>query len=284
MSTDNQPPSAKESVKEKRNEGGPIKVHAFALPVGLTFANEAVPLIQPDVAERLDREIHVNTYFHSNTIFLMKRAHRWFPMIEPVLAAHNIPADFKYLAVIESDLKNVVSHAGATGFWQFKKGTARDYGLEVSTDVDERYHPIKSTEAACLYLKDAYSNFATWTDAAASYNMGMTGFKRRLTEQRADSYYDLLLNNETSRYVFRILAVKEIFESPQKYGYDFPEGLLYDMDDTKELEVNKSIDDLVTFAKTHGCSYKTLKRLNPWLRTKQLRVKNKKSYVITLPA
>ncbi|MCK5704964.1 MAG: lytic transglycosylase domain-containing protein, partial [Cyclobacteriaceae bacterium] len=182
------------------------------------FAGERVPLEIPDVHERLDRELHVNTFWHSNTIFLLKRGHRWLPDIKMEFEKVGVPSDLMYLSVIESDLQNKISPSNAVGFWQLLKGTAKDFRLEVTNEVDERYHPMKSTDAAAIYLRKAYQKFGSWTNAAASYNIGRRGLDRALTKQAVTSYYDLLLGEETSRYVFRAIAIKLIFEHPEKYG------------------------------------------------------------------
>ncbi|MEN7548219.1 lytic transglycosylase domain-containing protein [Rapidithrix thailandica] len=254
------------------------------LPEYVEFCGEPAPLKEHEVRERFDREMHANVFWHSNTYLMLKRANRWFPRIEKILEANGIPADFKYLAVIESALTNVISPVGATGFWQFMKGTGKEFDLEINSEVDERYDPIKSTEAAAKYLKRAYKKFGSWTLVAASYNMGITGVERSLNRQKADSYYDLALNNETARYVFRILAIKEIFENTDKYHFKLKKQNLYYPEDLRYVEVQESIPDLVDFALKEGVSYKTLKFYNPWLRDKSLHIKNKKkSYQIAIP-
>lgn len=256
---------------------------SFDLPEKVTFANEAVPLQVPDVRERLDKELQINTYLHSNTIFLIKRANRWLPQMEKILKAHGIPEDFKYLPLIESNLLNVVSPREAAGYWQILKTSGQEFGLEISTEVDERYDPLKATEAACKYLKQSYARFGNWTLVAASYNRGMSGLRKNLEEQRVDNYYDLYLNDETSRYVFRILAIKEIIQNPQKYGFRIEQRHLYTQEKLRYVGVSQTIPDLVAFAKSNGANYKLLKRHNPWLREKSLRVKKGKTYQIALP-
>ena len=264
-------------VQEVKPQEASSKLRKFAfttpLPERLTFAGEDVPLKRPDIYERLDMEIHVNANRHSRTILALKRANRWFPQIVPILKKYNIPEDFKYLAVIESELSNVTSPSGAKGFWQLMKGTARELNLEVNREVDERYDPVKSTHAASQYLLKAYFKFGNWTAAAASYNMGMNGLNKRMEEQKADSYYDLLLNQETSRYLFRVLALKIIMENPNKYGYILSEEELYHPAELKPVFVDKTIPNLVDFAKENGVSYKVLKRYNPWLRRDHLTVR-----------
>jgi len=253
------------------------------LPDSLLFAGEPVPMQMADVQERLDRELHINTYWHSSTIFLLKRAKRWLPQIEPVLKEHGIPDDFKYVAVIESGLSNVTSPSDAVGFWQFVEGTGKEYGLEINKFVDERYDPLKATEAACLYLKEAHERFQNWTNVAASYNRGMNGLRRAIENQQTSNYYDLYLNSETSRYMFRVLACKEIFEHPEKYGFDVSEEHLYLPEKIHYVEVTESIDDLVQFSIDHGTNYKILKRFNPWLMDYKLPVKKERVYRIALP-
>jgi hypothetical protein len=262
----------------------PLPAVSFDLPEGITFAGEPVPLDIPDVRERLDKELQINVYFHSNTIFLIKRANRWLPQIEKILKEYDIPRDFMYLPLIESNLLNVVSPKHAVGYWQILEDSGRELGLEISREVDERYDPLKSTEAACKYLRRAYEKFNNWTIVAASYNRGMAGMQRALEEQKVDSYYDLYLNEETSRYVFRILAIKEIVSNPEKYGFYIRPKHLYKEEPLRYVEVNETIRDLVDFAKDHGTNYKMLKRYNPWLREEKLTVKKGKSYLIALPS
>ena len=197
------------------------------VPGYLVFAGERIPTENYEVKERIEREFIVNTYWHSATMLAIKRASRWFPVIEPILKTHNIPDDFKYLCVAESYLRNVISPAGATGFWQFMKETGKKYGLEIRSQIDERYNLEKSTAAACNYLKDAYEMFGSWTMAAASYNMGTNGARNQTQRQKANSYYNLVLNEETSRYIARIVALKYIMQNPAKYGFDIKPGELY---------------------------------------------------------
>jgi len=275
-----------ELVINNKNDVGSdgYKTISYDLPETLTFAGEPVPLENFDVRERLDREIHINTYWHNHTIFLIKRANRWFPQIEKILEKHGIPEDFKYLALIESGLENQVSYAGAVGFWQILKGTARDFGMEVNSMVDERYDPLKSTEVACLYLKKAYEKFGDWAIVAASYNRGMRGIERLLENQKVSSYYDLYLNDETARYVFRILAIKEIVGNPRKYGFEIPEKHLYQEIPLKTVKIEESVDDLVLFAHDLGITYRTLKVHNPWLRKQYLNIRRPgKTYNIKVP-
>ncbi len=252
-------------------------------PVSIDFAGEKAPLKIADVKERFDRELLVNANLHSSTILIIKRANRAFPIIEPILKQYGVPDDFKYLAVIESALTNAVSSAGARGVWQFMPDTAKEKGMEVNDVVDERYHLQKSTEAACKYLLKAKEKFGNWTLAAASYNGGMSGVNKKIDEQQVSDYYDLLLTDETSRYVFRILALKEIMQHPNLYGFDVSKNELYENIPTKTIEVDSSITDLAVFAKAQGINYKILKIHNPWLRDKKLSNPTKKKYQIEIP-
>ena len=259
------------------------QIRAFDLPKKLDFAGEAVPLQISDVKERLDRELLVNVYWQSNGLLLIKRAHKFFPIIEPILHKNDIPNDFKYLALIESGLMNVVSPAGAAGFWQFMKNTAKEYDLEMEDSVDERYHLEKSTEAACLYLKKAKEELGSWTLAAAAYNAGKAGIRNQLSKQQVTSYYDLHLNNETSRYVFRILAMKEIMKNPKKYGFYYKKEHLYDLEPVQYITIDSTITNLADFAKRYKTNYKTIRLLNPWIRDFSLQNKSGKTYVIKVP-
>lgn len=252
-------------------------------PSQVDFAGEKTPLQISDVRERFDRELLVNANLHSSTILILKRANRAFPIIEPILKQYGVPDDFKYLAVIESALTNAVSPSGAKGVWQFMPETAKEKGMEVNEGVDERYHLIKSTEAACKYLLAAKQKFGNWTLAAASYNGGMTGVNNKIAEQKVTDYYDLLLTDETSRYVFRILALKEIMKNPSLYGFQLSNNELYEIIPTKKIEIDSSIVDLADFAKTQGINYKILKIHNPWLRDKKLSNPSKKKYEIEIP-
>lgn len=254
-----------------------------SFPEKLDFAGEEVPLQIPDVKERLDRELVINEYMHGSTILIMKRANKFFPIIEPILQKNNVPDDFKYLCVIESSLMNATSSAGAKGFWQFMPQTAKEKGMIVNDLVDERYHVEKATEAACSYLTAAKEKFGSWTMAAASYNGGMNGLQKQIEFQEVTNYYDLLLVEETSRYVFRILALKEIMTNPQKYGYSLPKEALYQSVATKKIEVDSTITNLATFAKSQGVNYKELKLHNPWLRDRKLDNPEKRKYILEIP-
>lgn len=256
---------------------------SLALPTNVNFADEPVPMNIPDVRERLDRELQMNVYLHSNTLFLIKRAHRWSPQMEKILEEYGVPSDFKYLPIIESYLMNDISPKDAVGFWQILKDSGKEFGLEVTKEVDERYDPLKATEAACKYLKKAHAKFGNWTLAAASYNRGMSGLQKALDNQEVDNYYDLYLNEETARYVFRILAIKQIIQNPERYGFKIDPEHMYDEEKLRYVEVDSSIKDLVAFSKEQGINYKLLKRHNPWLRDDQLTVKKGKVYQIAIP-
>jgi len=260
-------------------------VYAVKMPTDLHFAGEKVPLERWDVKESLDRELLVNTYWQSQTLLFLKRANRYFPIIEPILKKQGVPDDFKYLAVIESGLiPTVVSPAGAVGLWQFMPPTARDYKLEVNKEIDERYNIEKSTYAACKYLKDSYRRFESWSLVAASYNAGRTHILSQMKLQDAGNFYDLLLGEETARYLFRIIAAKRIMEDPQSFGFRFRDSDLYPNIPTRKLKVKTGIKNFAEFAKKNEVNYKILKFFNPWLRKPYLTNKYKKEYEITLPA
>lgn len=259
-------------------------IHALPMPSELNFAGEEVPMNKTYVRESYDRELLVNTYWQSQTLLLIKRANRYFPIIEPILEAEGVPSDFKFLPLIESGFQErVVSPAGAAGVWQFLEGAAKDYNLEVNKEVDERYHIEKSTVAACRYLKKAYERFGSWTMAAAAYNAGPRGMERQVDRQKITSYYDLLLNEETGRYVFRILAIKSIMADPQKFGFHLGEDDLYPVIPTNDLVVTGAIADFADFALEHGTTYRELKDLNPWLRETFLLNPSQKTYTIKIP-
>lgn len=259
------------------------RIEALPMPENLSFAGESVPLEDPDVYERMDRELLVNTYWQSNALLLMKRAHKYFPVIEKVLKEEGVPEDFKYLAVIESGLTQAVSPARAIGFWQILEGTGKEYGLEINDNVDERYHIEKSTRVASDYLKKAKARFGSWTLAAASYNAGQYGIDKQLERQKVSDYYDLLLGEETGRYVFRILAVKEIMNHPEKYGFNFDEDDLYQPIPVNKVKVDTVVKDFPDFAEKFGINYKILKVHNPWLRDDHLKNASRKTYYIDIP-
>ncbi|RLD26228.1 MAG: lytic transglycosylase domain-containing protein [Bacteroidetes bacterium] len=258
------------------------KVFAIELPDSISFCDEVVPTDMVDIEERLDREMLVNSYWQSQTLLFFKRANKYFPVIEPILKEKGVPDDFKYIALIESGLTNIVSPAGASGYWHFLKKTAQQYNLEVNDAVDERYNLEKSTIAFCDYILEANSKFNNWTLAAASYNMGMTGIQKQINRQKVNNYYDLLLNDETGRYVFRILAVKEILSNPQKYGFHFRPKDLYQPYDYSIVEVDYPIESLVNFSQENGINYKILKELNPWLRRSNLPNTKGNSYEVKI--
>jgi hypothetical protein len=259
----------------------------YAMPVpipdSITFAGESVPTDLFYVKEQLDRELTVNTYWHSSTLLTLKRANRWFPMIDSILAKNGIPSDFKYVALVESGLLNVVSPAGATGFWQFLEKTGKEYGLEINKEVDERYHVEKATEAACDYMKKSYSKFRNWTLVAASYNAGQGRIDETIEKQQEKSFYNMYLPEETSRYIFRILAIKIICEDPVEYGFKLEKGDLYKSLDIKTVKVTSTISDLPAFAHRQNTTYRMLKELNPWLRSDKLTVRGGEEYLIALP-
>lgn len=263
---------------------GDYNIYAIPLPEAIDFAGEQVPLEIPDVSERLDRELLVNTYWQSNALLLIKRAHKFFPIIEPILAEYGVPDDLKYVAVIESALTNAVSPAGARGFWQIMESTGKEYGLEINSNVDERYNIEKSTRVAARYFLKSYERFGSWTIAAAAYNAGNYGVHRQLERQEVDDYYDLLLGEETGRYVFRILALKEIMNDPKKYGFNFEEDDLYQPIPVKKVEVDTAVSNFAQFAREFDINYKILKIHNPWLREAHLNNQSRKKYLIDIPA
>ena len=259
------------------------KIISPEIPTYLEFAGEKIPTENFEVYERMEREFLSNTYWHSATILAIKRANRWFPIIEPILKKNNIPDDFKYLAVAESNLENVISPAGATGFWQFMKPAGEKYGLEINSQVDERYDVEKSTEAACKYLKDSYDMFGSWITAAASYNMGQDGIEEQQGRQKSNNYFNLVLNSETSRFVARIVSLKYIVQNPEKYGFEITEEKKYKPLDYDEVTLDSSVTDMADYANSLGVNYFILKMYNPWLRDNSLSNKSKKSYSIKIP-
>lgn len=256
---------------------------AVPLPTQLELAGEKVPLNLFYVRESLDRELTSNTYWHSNTILMFKRSHRFFPVIERILKKNGIPEDMKYLALVESGLTVATSPAGAGGYWQFIPETAKSYGLEINNWVDERNHIIKATEAACKYMKKSFEEHGNWTMVAASYNGGQGRMKRVVKHQGTNNFYELYLNSETSRYVYRLLAMKLIFEHPEKYGYNIrPEDLYPDIP-TKKVEITQSVSNLPQFARDHGINYRILREMNPWLSDSTIQVKDGKKYTVLIP-
>ena len=259
------------------------KIHGVQYPESIDFAGESVPLYDADVRERLDREFLVNTYWQSNALLLIKRSEKYYPVIDSILEANGVPSDFKYLALAESGLENVVSPAGAAGFWQIMTNTAREYGLKVNNQIDERYHLIKSTVTACKYLKKWHTEFGSWTLTAAAYNLGPNGLKRRIEEQKVKRYYDLQLPSETSRYIFRILAIKEIVSKPDQYGFKLVDNDYYRYPKTKRVELKESVTDLNELALELNTNYKWFKKLNPWLRKNSLELSEGESLFIEVP-
>ncbi len=258
-------------------------VYPVDIPDELDFAGEKVPVNTFDVRESLDMELLVNTYWQSHTMLLIKRANRFFPIIEPILRENGLPEDFKYIAVAESDLTNAVSPAQAVGFWQFVEPTAVEYGLEVNDEIDERYHLERSTQAACGFLKDSYELYGNYTMTAASYNAGRRGLNRQVERQKEENYYDLLLNDETGRYIYRLLALKLILDDPGKYGFFVEEEDLYPLIPCHRVTIDGPVEDFADFAKDHGTNYKMLKMFNPWLRDNKLTNQRGKVYHINLP-
>ena len=259
------------------------KIKAIKLPNGLNLAGERVPIEINDVKERMERELLVNTYWQSNGLLLIKRAKKYFPILEILLKKHDIPDDFKFLALAESGFTDETSSVGAAGIWHFMRTTGKEYGLEINENVDERYHIEKSTEVAATYLKQAKKRLGSWTLAAAAYNAGNYGISKRLQTQQVKSYYDAKLPNETERYIFRILALKEIISNPKKYGFVFDDNDLYTSKETKIIKVDTVISNLTLFAKKFGMNYKELKIHNPWLRENKLNNKSRKLYEIKIP-
>jgi len=281
------------SLKDSENNtiASPVDANGINLPqivkpipslANPSFAGEPMPL-NMDTRERLDRELSVNSYWQSATLLNIKNANKYFPIIEPILAEMGVPDDFKYLAVAESSLRNVQSAAKAKGFWQFRKLAAKELGLEVNDEVDERYHAEKATRAAAGYLKKLHKRFGSWANAAAAYNVGPTNFAKTLKQQGENSFYDVNVNDETGRYLFRLIAIKEIMKNPQNFGFYLdPQDLYERIDNVYYVEVDKSVPDWGAFAEHNGVSYRMLKYYNPWLRSGKLTV-IKKKYMIKLP-
>ena len=259
------------------------RIVPLPVPDTLDFAGEDVPLDIFYVKESLDKELSVNTYWHSSTLQLIRKSTRWFPLIDSILKANDIPIDFRYIPLIESNLSNVISPAKAVGFWQLMKGTAKDYGLEVTKEVDERYDVTKSTEAACKYLKKAYERLGNWTLVAASYNAGVRRITSLMEKQKADNFYDLLLPTETNRYIYRILAIKLIITNPEYYSFYIDNEDYYKPLPYQTVTIRGKIKNWADFAKEHGITYRLLKYYNPWLRQSYLTNRKKKTYNIKLP-
>jgi hypothetical protein len=273
--------------KSKSQLPDSLGTHLFTpvkLPEKLKFAGEDVPMEYFDVRESLDRELLSNVYFHSQTIRYIKSMPRYFSIIEPILKANGVPEDFKYLSVAESGFDpKALSPAKAAGMWQLLESTAKENGLQVNAEVDERYHIEKSTEVACRIFKSAYQKYGSWALVAASYNGGRAGVDQKIAQQKVKSYYDLLFVEETSRYVFRILALKMIMEDPEEYGFKVDKKDLYPIIETKNVEVKGSIADLAAWAINKGINYKILKMFNPWLRDTSLKNPTKATYILKIP-
>jgi len=274
---------AEETIEVKQDGRLQYKWYAPQLPNKASFAGEQVPLDRWEVRERYDRELLVNYYMHGSLMYILKLSSRQFPVIEKELKAYGIPDDFKYLCVAESNLQNLTSSAGAQGYWQFMNSTGPSYGLEINSEVDERYNLKKATQAACQYFLQAYKKFGSWTAAAASYNCGMGGYNGHATFQGSNNYYDLALPEETNRYIFRILAFKNLISTAPNWGYIIQPEDAYKPLKTKTILVDSSITNLADFAEENGSSYKILKVMNPWLRAHSLTAKKGKTYEIELP-
>jgi len=271
------------NIPINKNVSENYEIKAVKIPTYLEFAGERVPTEKEDIRERMDRELLVNTYWQSNGLLLIKRAHKYFPIIEPMLKKYGLPDDFKYLAVAESGLQNVKSYAGAAGFWQFLKSSGKEYGLEINKNVDERYNLEKATKVAATYLKKSKQRFGSWSLAAAAYNAGNARIANKLETQQVNNYYDLLLNVETSRYIFRIIALKEVITHPKKYGFELDNEDLYILPETRTVTVDTAITNIASFAKKFGTNYKELKLHNAWLRENKLNNKSRKVYYIKIP-
>ena len=259
-------------------------IKSFRLPDNVTFAGEKMPLDNFDTRESLEREILTSAYRHSSTILIIMRAHRYLPMIEKILKKNNVPDDFKYLVAAESEYSNMVSPAGATGFWQIMPETGREEGMEINTVVDERYDVEKSTQFACDYFLKSYEKFGNWTLAAASYDGGRAGIDEQIDIQHQKNYYDLLFSEETARYIFRVVAYKLLITDPERYGFKIPEKDLYPELKYFEVKVDSAVSDFSAFAEKFGTNYKILKFLNPWLRKPFLTPKPNKEYLIKIPS
>jgi hypothetical protein len=277
-----------ETDTKERSSGGQEKKTRgtssdFRIPDSVSFAGEWLPLDNFDTRESLEREVITTAYRHSSTILIIKRANRYFPVIEKILKEYNVPDDFKYLAVAESDLSNAVSPAGATGFWQIMPETGKEEGMEINTEVDERYNIERSTKFACEFFLKSFEKYGNWTLAAASYNSGRNGIDTQIEIQKENKYYDLLLAEETSRYIFRVVAYKLIINNPAEYGFDIDRKDYYPVLKYTEVKVDTAVTDFADFARNFGTNYKMLKFLNPWLRKPNLTNKAGKSYLIKIP-
>lgn len=272
-----------EPVEVKQDGRLQYKWYAPQTPVKASFAGEIVPLDRWEVRERYDRELLMNYYMHGSLMYILKLSYRQFPIIEKELKAYGIPDDFKYLCVAESNLQNLTSSAGAQGYWQFMNNTGPSFGLEITPEVDERYNLKKATQAACQYFIQAHNKFGSWTAAAASYNCGMGGYNGHATFQGSNNYYDLALPEETNRYIFRILAFKNLISTASGWGYILQPEDVYKPLRTQTIPVDTAVSNLAVFAQAQGSSYKILKVMNPWLRARNLPAKKGKTYEIELP-
>ena len=262
----------------------PANYSTHEVPSSVTFCGKSIDLTRYDRYERMDRELLAFTYMHSTSIQMIKKANRYFPIVEPILKANGIPDDFKYLMVIESNLNpNARSSAGAAGLWQFMQTTGREYGLEVNKNIDERYHVEKATEAACKYLKDAYDKYQDWIAVAASYNAGQARISAQFEKQQVNDMLDLFLVEETARYVYRIIAAKIMFSNPSAFGFRLRTKDLYMPIPYKEVTVNTGISNLAEWAKKQGITYALLKNMNPWLRDNFLQNVSKRTYTLKIP-
>ncbi|MBE6288236.1 MAG: lytic transglycosylase domain-containing protein [Mediterranea massiliensis] len=276
--------SVLDTEREAAESQVPYCVTPLHVPEKMNFAGETIELNRYDLRERMDRELMSFTYMHSTTMLTIKRANRYFPIIEPILKEQGIPDDFKYLAVIESNLSPLAkSPAGAAGMWQFMQTTGRQFGLEVNANIDERYHIEKATVAACKYLKEAYAKYGDWLSVAASYNGGQARITSSLAKQKAKRATDLWLVEETSRYMFRLLAAKAVFSHPKQYGFLLKREQLYPIISYTEVTLTTGIDSLATFAQKHGITYAQLKDANPWLRQENMQNKSRRTYILKIP-
>ena len=271
-------------VKEHQALDTVYTIKSFKLPDNVIFAGEKMPLDNFDTRESLEREILVSAYRHSSTILIIKRANRFLPLIEKILKKYNIPDDFKYLVAAESEYSNMISPAGATGFWQIMPETGREEGMEINTVVDERYDVEKSTQFACEFFLKSYEKYGNWTLAAASYNGGRAAIDDQIEIQHQNNYYDLLLSDETARYIFRAVAYKLVITDPERYGFNIGKDDLYPELKYYEVKVDSTITSFSGFAEKFGTNYKMLKFLNPWLRKPYLTPKPNKEYLIKIPA
>lgn len=272
-----------DSVESLDNEGNAQSAVSWSLPDSVSFAGEPLPLRNFDTRESLDRELNATAYRHGSTILTIKRAGRFFPEIEKILKENGIPDDFKYLACAESDLSNAISPAGATGFWQIMESTGKENGMMINREVDDRYNLAKSTQFACNYFRKAYERYGSWTMAAASYNNGFNGLSEQVEIQKETGYYDLLLNDETARYVFRVVALKIIMSNPLEYGLDIGADDIYRPVPYREVTVDTAVTSFEQFARHFDTNYKILKYLNPWLRKPFLTNSNGREYIIRVP-